>query len=359
MKANPNAGKPPVPAMLVNVPRLVTAYFTELPDPALPQQRVAFGTSGHRGSSFDRTFNEGHVLAISQAICDYRTRQGIDGPLFLGIDTHALSVPAFASALEVLAANGVEVMLARAATSTRRRRRSPTPSSPTTAAATAASPTASSSRPRTIRRTTAASSTTRPTAARRIRSHRLDRGPGQWLLESGLAGVKRMPYRARRCAPPTTHRHDYRRRLCRRSRRVIDLDADPRRASMRMGVDPLGGAGVHYWARIAERYGLDLTVVNDAVDPDVPLHDARLGRPDPHGSVLALCDAAADRPEGPLRHRLRLRHRPRPAWHRHAQRRACCHRITTWRSRIDYLVPAPAELAQPTPRSARPSSAAR
>jgi hypothetical protein len=113
MKANPNAGKPPVPAMLVNVPRLVTAYFTDLPDPSLPEQRVAFGTSGHRGSSLDRTFNEGHVLAISQAIFLYRARQRIDGPLFLGIDTHALSVPAFASALEVLAANGVEVMVAQ------------------------------------------------------------------------------------------------------------------------------------------------------------------------------------------------------------------------------------------------------
>ena len=112
VKISPLAGKPATPAMLVDVPRLVTAYYTDVPDPSVPEQRVAFGTSGHRGSAFENTFNEWHVLAISQAICDYRKRQGIGGPLFLGIDTHALSVPACASALEVLAANGVEVMLA-------------------------------------------------------------------------------------------------------------------------------------------------------------------------------------------------------------------------------------------------------
>src|SRR5512141_1122597 len=110
--ASPLAGKPATPDMLVDVPRLVTAYYTRLPDPSVSQQRVAFGTSGHRGSAFEGTFNEWHVLAISQAICAYRRSHGIAGPLFLGIDTHALSVPACASALEVLAANGVEVMLA-------------------------------------------------------------------------------------------------------------------------------------------------------------------------------------------------------------------------------------------------------
>ena len=111
-KISPLAGKPAALSMLVNVPRLVTSYYAEQPDPSIAVQRVAFGTSGHRGSAFEITFNERHVLAISQAICDYRKRQGISGPLFLGIDTHALSVPACASALEVLAANGVEVMLA-------------------------------------------------------------------------------------------------------------------------------------------------------------------------------------------------------------------------------------------------------
>ena len=112
MKISPCAGKPAEPSMLVNVPRLITAYYTEVPDPSVPEQRVAFGTSGHRGSALQKAFNEWHILAITRAICLYRTRQKIDGPLFLGMDTHALSVPALASALEVLAANGVEVMLA-------------------------------------------------------------------------------------------------------------------------------------------------------------------------------------------------------------------------------------------------------
>src|SRR5271154_5796616 len=110
MKISPLAGKPAEASMLVNVPKLITAYYTEAPDPAVPEQRVSFGTSGHRGSAFDRAFNEGHILAISQAICLYRKQNKIDGPLFLGVDTHALSIPASATALEVLAANGVEVM---------------------------------------------------------------------------------------------------------------------------------------------------------------------------------------------------------------------------------------------------------
>ena len=112
MKINPNAGKPAEPAMLVNVPKLITAYYNEVPDPSVPAQRVAFGTSGHRGSSFDKAFNEWHILAISQAICLFRIQHKIDGPLFLGMDTHALSVPALASAVEVLAANGIEIMIA-------------------------------------------------------------------------------------------------------------------------------------------------------------------------------------------------------------------------------------------------------
>jgi phosphoglucomutase len=119
MKASPNAGNPVEASMLVNVPRLITAYYAEMPDPSAPEQRVAFGTSGHRGSSFEKAFNERHILAISQAICLYREQKKIAGPLFLGMDTHALSVPALASALEVLAANGVEVMIAQGAESFR------------------------------------------------------------------------------------------------------------------------------------------------------------------------------------------------------------------------------------------------
>ena len=151
--------------MLVNVPRLVTAYYTEIPDPSVPEQRVAFGTSGHRGSAFDKAFNEWHILAISQAICLYRKQHKIDGPLFLGMDTHALSVPAFASALEVLAANGVEVMIAEEM-NTPQLPSFPTQFSPTTAGARRGSPTALSSPRRTIRRMTAGSNTIRPTAGR-------------------------------------------------------------------------------------------------------------------------------------------------------------------------------------------------
>jgi phosphoglucomutase len=165
VKIGPLAGKLATLAMLVDVPRLVTAYYTDVPDASVPEQRVAFGTSGHRGSAFANTFNEWHILAISQAICDYRKRQGIGGPLFLGIDTHALSVPACASALEVLAANGVEVMLADKDEYT------PTPAISHAILAynrgRGTGPVLSSRR-RTIRRTMAASSTTRPTAGRQI-----------------------------------------------------------------------------------------------------------------------------------------------------------------------------------------------
>jgi phosphoglucomutase len=163
-KTNPLAGKPAPLELLVNVPRLISAYYTGRPDPSVPAQRVAFGTSGHRGSSFDDAFNEWHVLAISQAICDYRKQKGIDGPLFLGIDTHALSTPAFSSAVEVLAANGVELMLSKDDEYT------PTPAVSHAILVynrgrTRGWPTASSSRPRTTRPRAAASSTTRQTAA--------------------------------------------------------------------------------------------------------------------------------------------------------------------------------------------------
>jgi hypothetical protein len=166
MNVSPSAGKPAEASMLVNVPRLVTAYYTEAPDPSVPEQRVAFGTSGHRGSAFQKAFNEWHILAISQAICLYRERQKIDGPLFLGMDTHALSVPALASALEVLAANGVEVMIAQG-DEYPQPLPFPTRFSRTTAGARQDSPTASSSRPHTIRPMTAGSSTIPQTAGRR------------------------------------------------------------------------------------------------------------------------------------------------------------------------------------------------
>ncbi|PKO73169.1 MAG: alpha-D-glucose phosphate-specific phosphoglucomutase [Betaproteobacteria bacterium HGW-Betaproteobacteria-17] len=265
MKTNPLAGKPAQPTMLVNVPRLVTAYFSNTPDPSVPAQRVAFGTSGHRGSSFESSFNEWHVLAMSQAICDYRKQQGIDGPLFLGIDTHALSEPAFASALEVLAANAVDVMLADKDEYT------PTP------AISHAILVYNRGRAAGLADGIVVTPSHNPPDSGGFKYNPPNGGPADndvtgWieahanaLLESGLKGVKTMPLeRARRAA--TTHRHDFLNTYVADLGSVLDMDAI-RGADISMGVDPLGGAGVHYWGPIAERYGLNLTVVNEAVDP--------------------------------------------------------------------------------------------
>lgn len=265
MKTNPLAGKPAQPSMLVNVPRLVTAYYSNLPDPALSGQRVTFGTSGHRGSAFENSFNEWHVLAISQAICDYRTQRGIDGPLFLGIDTHALSEPAFASALEVLAANGVDVMLADKDEYT------PTP------VISHAILTYNRGRVAGLADGIVITPSHNPPDSGGFKYNPPNGGPADkdvtgWveahanaLLESSLKGVKRISFeQARRAA--TTHRHDFLNAYVSDLGSVLDM-AVIRGADIRMGVDPLGGAGVHYWGPIAERYGLNLTVVNEAVDP--------------------------------------------------------------------------------------------
>jgi phosphoglucomutase len=265
MNAHPLAGKPATPAILTNVPRLVTAYYTEVPDPAVPRQRVAFGTSGHRGSAFDKTFNEWHVLATSQAICQYRQLQKIDGPLFLGIDTHALSVPACASALEVLAANGVEVMLAEKDEYT------PTP------VVSHAILTYNRGRATGLADGIVVTPSHNPPESGGFKYNPPNGGPADtdvtgWiearaneLLRGALSGVKRLPFeKALRAA--TTHRHDYLNAYVNDLGNVIDMDAI-RSATLRLGVDPLGGAGVRYWAAIAERYGLDLTVVSEEVDP--------------------------------------------------------------------------------------------
>jgi phosphoglucomutase len=265
MKVSPFAGKPAEPSMLVNVPRLVTAYYTEVPDPHVPEQRVAFGTSGHRGSSFQKAFNEWHILAISQAICQYRAQNKIDGPLFLGMDTHALSVPALASALEVLAANGVDVMLAEGDEYT------PTPT------VSHAILTYNRGRKTGLADGIVITPSHNPPHDGGFKYNPPNGGPADttvtdWIqtranefLESGLAGVKRIPYeKALRAA--TTHRHDYLNAYIADLANVIDMDAI-RGAKISLGVDPLGGAGVHYWERIAERYGLDLTVTNKEVDP--------------------------------------------------------------------------------------------
>jgi phosphoglucomutase len=259
------AGKPAPPSLLVDVPRLVTAYYTGVPDPAVPAQRVAFGTSGHRGSSFPCSFNEGHVLAITQAICEYRARQAITGPLYLGLDTHALSTPAGATALEVLAANGVEVMVAAGEEYT------PTPVISHAILA------YNRGRKSGLADGIVLTPSHNPPTDGGYKYNPPTGGPADttltgWigaranaLLETRLAGVKRMPYeRALRAA--TTHRHDYLDPYIGDLGAVVDLEVI-RGAGLRLGVDPLGGAGVHYWARIAERHHLDLTVVSDTVDP--------------------------------------------------------------------------------------------
>ena len=265
VRINALAGKPATPAMLVDIPRLITAYYAQVPDPAVPAQRVAFGTSGHRGSAFQHAFNEWHVLAISQAICEYRSQQGIDGPLFLGIDTHALSWPAYASALEVLAANGVEVMLARDDEYT------PTP------VISHAILTWNRGREAGLADGIVITPSHNPPADGGFKYNPPNGGPADndvtaWigaranaLLEAGLRGVKRLTLR-KALAATTTHRHDYVSSYVNDLDQVIDMQAI-RDARIRIGVDPLGGAGVHYWQPIAERYSLDLTVVNEVVDP--------------------------------------------------------------------------------------------
>ena len=263
-RRNPLAGKPAPASSLVDVARLVTAYYAEVPDAATAAQRVAFGTSGHRGSSFDGSFNEWHVLAISQAICQYRKTSGIDGPLFLGIDTHALSQPACASALEVLAANGVDVMLAAADEYT------PTP------AISHAILTYNKGRTTGLADGIVVTPSHNPPASGGFKYNPPNGGPAgieitagieaaaNGLLESALDGVRRLPH-AQALRAATTHRHDYLGAYVADLGDVVDLSSI-RDARIRMGVDPLGGAGVHYWARIAEQYRLDLTVVSDEVD---------------------------------------------------------------------------------------------
>jgi phosphoglucomutase len=262
---NALAGKPAPLSLLVDVPRLITAYYAEIPDATEPAERVAFGTSGHRGSSFKRTFNEQHVLAISQAICDYRSSAGTDGPLYLGIDTHALSAPAYASALEVLAANAVQVMLAADDGYT------PTP------VISHAILTHNRGREQGRADGIVITPSHNPPDSGGFKYNTPDGGPAdtdvtRWvegranaLLAGGLKDVRRIPFeRALRAA--TTHRHDYISAYVADLDQVVDLEA-VRGAGIRMGVDPLGGAGVRYWGPIAERYGLDLTVVSDVVDP--------------------------------------------------------------------------------------------
>jgi phosphoglucomutase len=265
MKISPLAGWPADPAALVDVPKLVTAYYTETPDPSVPGQRVSFGTSGHRGSAFDQAFNEWHILAISQAICQYRKLNKITGPLFLGMDTHALSVPALSSALEVLAANDMEVMLSEGDEYT------PTP------AVSLAILDYNRGRKTGLADGIVITPSHNPPHDGGFKYNPPNGGPAEgtitnWIeaqankfLESGLKGVKRISLQ-KALHTSTTHRYDYLDAYVDELAQVVDMEAI-REAKISLGVDPLGGAGVHYWEPIADRYGLNLTVVNQAVDP--------------------------------------------------------------------------------------------
>lgn len=265
MKISPFAGEPADASLLVDVPRLVTAYYTGIPDPGEPLQRIAFGTSGHRGSALSLSFNEAHILAITQAICRYRKLKSIDGPLFLGMDTHALSAPAHATALEVLAANGVEVLIAQGHEYT------PTP------AVSRAVLGYNRRRRKGLADGIVITPSHNPPADGGFKYNPPNGGPAgfevtDWIeagankiLENGLRAVKRVPL-AKALRGGTTHRHDFLGAYVADLHNVVDMDAI-RGSKIVLGADPLGGAGVHYWGPIAERYGLNLTVVNKAVDP--------------------------------------------------------------------------------------------
>jgi phosphoglucomutase len=265
MEINPAAGKPADPSILVNIPRLITAYYAKQPDVSIPAQKVAFGTSGHRGSSFLNSFNEWHILAITQAICLYRKQQKIEGPLFLGIDTHALSEPAAITALEVLAANEVEVMIAE------NNEYTPTP------AVSLAILTYNKERKTGLADGIVITPSHNPPDDGGFKYNPVNGGPAgteitQWVekkanefLENKLQGVKRMLYeKALRVS--TTHRFDYLNSYVNDLKNVLNLDVI-RNSKILIGADPLGGAGVHYWGPIADRYKLNLQVVSDTVDP--------------------------------------------------------------------------------------------
>jgi phosphoglucomutase len=263
--ATSKRGERPIWTQLVNLPRLITAYYSEKPDPAVSTERVAFGTSGHRGSALARSFNEEHILAIAQATAEFRTIQGVDGPLFLAQDTHPLSDPAFASTLEVLSANGVTVMIDADGGYT------PTP------ALSHAVLNYNRGRSTGLADGIVITPSHNPPEDGGIKYNPTHGGPAgtdatQWiedranaLLTDGLDGVKRIPLGSARAAS-TTHKHDFITAYVTDLANVLDLDI-VRASSIQIGVDPLGGAGVAYWPRIAEHYRLPITVVNPVVDP--------------------------------------------------------------------------------------------
>ena len=279
MTVSPLAGRPPDPSSLIDVDRLVSAYYEEQPDPSAAEQCVSFGTSGHRGSSPAGTFNEAHVLAISEAVCRYRRSRGIDGPLFLGRDTHGLSEPAFRTILEVLSAHEVDVMVDAADGFT------PTPvishailthnrGGGEQAAGGGRRFAGAGAR---VADGIVVTPSHNPPEDGGFKYNPPHGGPAgtdvtSWiereaneLLDAGLAGVRRIPFE-RAVEGPTVHRHDYLSAYVDDLPAVVDLDAI-RDSGPRLGVDPLGGASVAFWEAVAERHGLDLTIVNDALDP--------------------------------------------------------------------------------------------
>ena len=310
MPVSPLAGKPADASILVDVARLVTAYYTGQPDPSVAAQRVAFGTSGHRGSSLDDAFNEAHILAITQAICLYRKAKGIDGPLFLGTDTHALSEPAFASALEVLAENGVEARVDAAGGYT------PTP------VISHAILTHNRGRRDGLADGIVVTPSHNPPRYGGFKYNPPNGGPAdtdvtKWIedranafMADGLKGVRRMPFaRARKAS--TTRPHDYLDAYVGDLGAVVDLEV-VKSSRVHLGVDPLGGASVAYWDRIAERWGLNLEVVNHTVDatfrfmsvdwdgqirmdPSSPWAMARMVELKDRFDVAFACDTDADR----------------------------------------------------------------
>ncbi|MGH6846351.1 MAG: phosphoglucomutase (alpha-D-glucose-1,6-bisphosphate-dependent) [Methylocella sp.] len=264
-QVSPLAGKTIEPSMLVNVPRLVTAYFAGKPDPAVKSQRVAFGTSGHRGSAFDNAFNEAHILAISQAICHHRSRNSITGPLFVGMDTHALSEPALASALEVFAANDVNMMIDG------RNGYTPTP------VVSHAILTYTKNRKSGLADGIVITPSHNPPEDGGFKYNPPNGGPADtnittWiertanaLLEKDLKDLRRISYdRARKS--PGVHRHDYIGPYVADLANVVDMEAI-RSSGVKIGIDPLGGASVHFWQPIIEHYGIAATIVSDAIDP--------------------------------------------------------------------------------------------
>jgi phosphoglucomutase len=264
MEVSPLAGKPAEPSILIDVPRLVTAYYTGQPDPTVPAQRVAFGTSGHRGSSFDNAFNEAHILAITQAICLYRAQQGIDGPLFIGIDTHGLSEPAFASALEVLAANEVNVMVDAD------RGYTPTP------VVSHAILTYNRGRRQGLADGIVITPSHNPPRYGGFKYNPPNGGPAEtqvtkWIeqqanafLADGLKGVKRVPF-ARACKAGTTHKHNFVDAYVNDLAAVVDMQII-QDSQVHLGADPLGGASVAYYDAIAAHYHLNMEVVNHSID---------------------------------------------------------------------------------------------